>query len=348
MFYAVRAVLALGASLLVLCCTAVAREPLEAERSSFNSKFLFYDDGVLLSLKNGEPTDAGSGNFDHVTSIPENGVIRLGLRGECEMGTDKKGAPCRVRNEIGVPKDRRPHFTRASYYAVNIRLSEAAPGAENTNGVGGGEARLMIAQLKFVVAEDPMKVGDFSPILALRYEDDLLYITTEFMGKGVPLNESLNNCRDGFLATLNAKNDDTGGPYRVLLASEEGRLPQDFDTRFMPRVFCLKEDAMLDRRGCKAFPRQPRDRFFRFVASIDGGTPSNAKVRFGIGDIFIASLFGVIGPQVTASETYFKFGPYGDLPRDGRKLSVDYSDYRQAPSFEGLGFGKPTFARCED
>jgi hypothetical protein len=243
-----------------------------------------------------------------------------------------------VRNELRELIEDRPGHRYATYYAIQVRLAGARPGAENDRKRPEAPHRLMVAQLKFVAGAGAHKNDDFSPLLALRYEDDLLFVTTELMGRAIPLALDRNRCKGGLLAR--PRNDGlTDRPFRVLVASEDGKLPFDFDPTFHSKILCLRtgqKSGDITFRGSTAFPRQPRDQFFRLVMRIDGGTDATASMRMVLNGAPVASVFGRITRDVTSTNTYFKFGPYGDLPK-GRRPYVDYADFRRAPNCRELG-----------
>jgi hypothetical protein len=218
-----------------------------------------------------------------------------------------------------------------------MRLARAAPGARNIRQQSDGSQRLMLAQIKFAEARPGF---EFSPLLALRYEDDLLFITADLSGEIVPRALKGNRCEGGALARMRPEPEFRNGPFRVLVASEDARLPFDFDPTVSGDVVCVRTDetrqGQLNVHTDPGFPRLPRGRFTRIVMQIDGGAPDTTNVRLFANGKLTAWVSGRIMTGVAAERSYFKFGPYGSLP-PGRQLSVDYADFRRAPSCRDLG-----------
>jgi hypothetical protein len=333
------AVVVAGATL--SACTQTAG-PSRIDRVTFTPANLSpagYRDEALESLPAGDPTKPGSGNLDAVTAIVAPGVIRLGVSGRCS-GIDDDAPPlCVVRNELRELQDSRGAFRHPAFFGIKLRLAGAVPGARNDPARRDGKQRLMLAQIKFTQPPGRGKPRDYSPLLALRYEDDLLFATTDMTGREIPLRVIGNRCAGGVLARRRDGHE-SGDPYRVLLASEEGRLPFDFDPAYHDSMLCLETDTRklgaMSYRGSPSFPRQPRDRFFQLVMQIDGGRRDEAYVRLFLNGAPIVSMFGRIASGVDADRSYFKFGPYGTLPA-GRSLSIDYADFRRAPGCAELG-----------
>jgi hypothetical protein len=291
-----------------------------------------------------------NGNRDHTVDATRPGVLRLGVTGECSHVRPETGDLCAVRSEIGLEKGERPPFRESIYYGIRLNLAGAGGGASNAIPHRGYTERLMLAQVKVSIADQtPAYPLDFSPIMALRFEDDQLYVTTEILSPGVTEPPGRDGrCRRGLIGYQPGRPAGSfQAPYRLLLAWEAGGGHDDLPWEFAPernpatRFACL---VGLRTSGAETFPRQPRDRFFPVVMHIDGRSRDDAHVAFYIAGRFVACVEGDIGDRVIGERHYFKFGIYGDLPA-GRRLAVDYADFRQAPTRVGIGLGG---AKIED
>jgi hypothetical protein len=293
-----------------------------------------------LPVKPGDPHPT-DGNRDFFIGFPRDDVIRLGRKaGECSYRREEAPHLCALRGEIGLHKDNRIDFLTSTYYSIALKLAGGRGGAKNLAVDRGTTARLIIAQTKFSLDVEPPYKLDFGPVMALRYEDDQLYVTTEFMAPRVSDLDADGRCRTGLLAFLPADRLNTpNAPYRILLAFERGDLPDDvpweFDRERNPfSAFKCVEGLTVE--GVREFARQPRTDFVRITLHVDGRRRNDGHVAFFIGDTFIACVFGQIAHQAEAGKHYFKFGPYGDLPR-GQKLHFDYRDYRQGQTLQSVG-----------
>jgi hypothetical protein len=331
---------ALILALFLSACWLAPGKRLSFEPSALSANGLRYADGRLETLDRspkGPPTD---GNRDHLLSFPRPGVMRLETTGQCSLAALDKPGLCFVRAELREVKEARQAFDNRVYYAVAIDLSGTGPGAVNTRKFQGGE-RLMVAQAKFGLAEDGNRSGvsDFSPVMALRYEDDQLYVTAELLGTHTTPMPETGLCEAGmpaFRASSNRNNPNA--PYRALLAMEAGDDPADLPWEFTkeenPAVICLQG---VRTAGTRVFPRQPRDRPFDIAMHLDGRLPNDAHVAFYINESFVACAASDIAGKVTGEDQYFKFGLYGDL-LPGARFAADYSNFRVGPTAWSVGF----------
>jgi hypothetical protein len=297
--------------------------------------------GTNIPPKTKEDPDPTDNNRDFFLGFPQAGVIRLGRRHQdCTYSRPEAPHLCALRGEIGLHKGHRVDFLTSTYYSIALKLAGGRGGAKNLAVDRGTTARLIIAQTKFKLNGEPPYRIDFGPVMALRYEDDQLYVTTEFMAPRVSELDMNGRCRNGLLAFLPADRINTPNvPYRILLAFERGGIPDDvpweFDRQRNPfSAFKCVEGLTVE--GTREFPRQPRGEFVRITLHVDGRKRNDGHVAFFIGDRFVACVFGEIAHQEEAGKHYFKFGPYGDLPK-GQKLHVDYRDYRQGQTLESVG-----------
>lgn len=287
----------------------------------------------------GDP-DPTMGNRDFAIAFPAPGVIRLGVTGECSYRRPEARHLCAVRGEIGLDPDSRIDFANSAYYSIAINLAGTGEGARNLATDREYTQRLMLAQVKFRIVEPDYPL-DFSPILALRFEDDQLYVTSEFIARrGVAPVGPDGRCREGMIAFRPARNQSSfKGTHRLLLAYERGDGPGDIPWEFDPtrnRTSLFECVLGLQTTGARVFPRQPRTRPFRVTMHIDGRSSDDAHVAVYIGNRFVACIVGEIADRVTGDAHDFKFGVYGDLP-PGRQLFADYTNYRQGPTLASVG-----------
>ncbi len=303
-------------------------ERIAFDPSGFNPANGMFRQGSLESLDSSD--QSGTGNIDGATTFPTYGVIRLGNSGKTCRPPDEKPQLCDIRNEI---RSGQGPFLKPVFYRISINLSKARGGVANLSPEGGGNRRLIIAQMKFRGDFSQSGFKNFSPVMALRYEDDQLYVTTEMMGELKPAEVVGIRCKGGYLAE-NVK-ETKEGPHRVLLTAEGGELPWDFDPASRPgRIFCIAGPNIT---GDAAFARQPRDRPFTVAMHMDGGRADTAVVAFYLGKNRVARAAGNLAPRIQAEQRDFKFGIYGDFPKN-HAIAVDYSDFRTGPTKLSIGY----------
>ncbi len=289
-------------------------------------------------------------NRDFAIRVPADGILSLSINGGCsgpQPGFDPR--ICWTRSEVGEPSDWRGPWEAAAYYGVSIRLSGAGGGASNIPRYhddghpdnGWKTERLIVAQLKHETRPGSPFSLDLSPVMALRFEDDQLYLTAGIDTPAVrkPLNSD-SECPVGYLRSYSHIASKPGAPEhdrfyqsRILLAREGDNVPIEFkiNTPF-PDLNAIECVDALEVSGPLRFGALPRDAFFDAVFLVQGqSSASPGRLALWINGRQIVSAIGNIGSYYAGGNRYFKFGVYGDFP-PGKTVSIDYADFRRGPN----------------